>query len=64
MAPSISKFDTLPFNCYELGHTWNPNCTGAAVDMGAAAFKDALKMYTTCYLVILNTQFVLYLYHA
>jgi len=53
MAPSVSKFHALPFNCYELGHTWNPSCSKAAVDIGFHCFKESFKIYTSCYVVSL-----------
>ena len=42
---------TMSFNCYELGHTWTPFCSRAALDMGSATFLEAAKMYTALYTV-------------
>jgi len=51
MAPSVSKLATVPFNCYELGHTWTPHCSQAAKDLGWSTFKEGFKIYTSCYIV-------------
>lgn len=41
---------SFPYNCYEVGHGWTPYCTGAACDVGLAAFKNSLPLYTSLYL--------------
>lgn len=41
---------SFPYNCYEIGHGWTPYCTGAAFDVGVAAFKNSLPLYTSLYL--------------
>lgn len=41
---------SFPYNCYEVGHGWTPYCSGAAIDVGTAAFKNALPLYTSLYL--------------
>ncbi|CAL8143763.1 unnamed protein product [Orchesella dallaii] len=51
MAPAASKFDTLPFNCYEIGHTWTPSCAKASTDLGVACFKEGFKIYASCYVM-------------
>ncbi|XP_053209282.1 transmembrane protein 135-like [Panonychus citri] len=40
----------LQFNCYEVGHTWTPFCSRAALDIGGSVFFEGLKMYTGVYL--------------
>ncbi|XP_074594243.1 transmembrane protein 135-like [Brevipalpus obovatus] len=40
----------LPFNCYEVGHTWTPYCSKSAFDIGSYAFMEAFKMYSGLYL--------------
>ncbi|XP_022242386.1 transmembrane protein 135-like [Limulus polyphemus] len=42
---------SLPFNCYETGHTWTPSCTDAALTIGATTFREALKIYGSLYVV-------------
>jgi hypothetical protein len=41
---------SFPYNCYEVGHGWTPYCSQAAVDVGGAAFKNVLPLYTSLYL--------------
>lgn len=42
----------LPFNCYEMGHTWTPYCSKAACDIGWFVFTEAIKSYTGLYLLV------------
>lgn len=41
---------SFPYNCYEVGHGWTPFCTNAAFDVGVAAFKNSLPLYSSLYL--------------
>lgn len=41
---------SFPYNCYEVGHGWTPYCTGAALELGWAGFKNSLPLYTSLYL--------------
>ncbi|EEC18823.1 hypothetical protein IscW_ISCW014476 [Ixodes scapularis] len=41
----------LPYNCYEIGHTWTPHCSEASVYVGLNAFKESMKMYLPLYAV-------------
>jgi len=41
---------SFPYNCYEVGHGWTPFCTGAACDVGLAAFANSLPLYSSLYL--------------
>ena len=41
----------VPYNCYEVAHTWDPSCTGSAVNLGLDAYEESLKIYTTVYVV-------------
>lgn len=41
---------SFPYNCYEVGHGWTPFCTGAACDVGMAAFRNAIPLYSSLYL--------------
>lgn len=42
---------TFCFNCYEIGHTWTPHCTDAALDIGFLVFQQSLPMYSGLYLL-------------
>jgi hypothetical protein len=42
---------TFAFNCYEIGHTWTPHCTDAALDMGFIVLQQAVPMYTGLYIL-------------
>ncbi|KAH7947834.1 hypothetical protein HPB52_016162 [Rhipicephalus sanguineus] len=39
----------LPYNCYEIGHTWTPYCIDASVYVGLHAFRESLKIYLPLY---------------
>lgn len=41
---------SFPYNCYDVGHGWTPYCSGAACDVGLAAFLNSLPLYTSLYL--------------
>uniref|UniRef100_A0AC35U5M5 TMEM135_C_rich domain-containing protein n=1 Tax=Rhabditophanes sp. KR3021 TaxID=114890 RepID=A0AC35U5M5_9BILA len=48
--------DTLALNllhgsCYEITHTWNPNCVGAIVDAVPGALQFSFKTYFPLYLI-------------
>ncbi len=51
MAPVASKFDTLPFSCYDVAHPWDHNCGSAALGLGRSAFNEGFKIYASCYVV-------------
>ncbi|RWS23256.1 transmembrane protein 135-like protein [Leptotrombidium deliense] len=59
MANVISKIlmseYSMPYNCYELGHTWTPYCSRACLDVGYFVFKESFKMYAGLYL---TTHFI------
>ncbi|GBM07514.1 Transmembrane protein 135 [Araneus ventricosus] len=44
---------SLPYNCYEVGHTWHPDCNTAALILGASAFREGLKIYFPLYVITL-----------
>ena len=46
---------SLRFNCMELGHTWTPSCTEAALDIGSSCFRESLKLYLPIFLVSADT---------
>ncbi|GAB6029292.1 hypothetical protein CHUAL_005057 [Chamberlinius hualienensis] len=41
---------TLPYNCYEVGHTWSTHCPTAIHMFGFNCFTSGLKVYTIFYL--------------
>ena len=41
---------SVPYNCYEVGHFWTPNCSDAALELLFVAFAESLKIYTPLYL--------------
>ncbi|XP_055949390.1 transmembrane protein 135-like [Argiope bruennichi] len=52
---------SLPYNCYEIIHPWEPDCNVVALVAGANAFYEALKLYAPLYLVtyLLKKRFTL-----
>lgn len=42
---------TFGYNCYEVGHTWTPHCTDAALGLGLTVFLQGLKMYSGLYIL-------------
>ncbi|XP_077488296.1 transmembrane protein 135-like [Amblyomma americanum] len=50
---SLSKFwcARVPYNCYEIGHTWTPHCSQAWIDVWYNTFTRALRLYGVLYLV-------------
>lgn len=42
---------SFPYNCYEMAHTWTPNCTEGSLDLALIVFKNGLKMYSGLYVV-------------
>ncbi|XP_054166120.1 transmembrane protein 135-like [Oppia nitens] len=47
---------SVPYNCYEIGHTWTPSCSEAAIELGIIVFKESLKLYTPLYLLSQGLQ--------
>lgn len=41
----------MPYNCYELTHTWTPSCADASAGVGLTCFEEAVKIYTPVYVV-------------
>lgn len=39
------------YNCYEVGHTWTPSCTDAALDIALTVFNQAIRMYGGLYIL-------------
>ncbi|GIY16841.1 transmembrane protein 135 [Caerostris darwini] len=52
---------SLPYNCYEVGHTWDPECYTAALSVGACCLFEGMKLYAPLYLItqILQRKFSL-----
>lgn len=48
---AFSKPASLPFSCYEVGHTWTPYCSNAASDVALACFEEGLKIYSSVYIL-------------
>ncbi|XP_015903480.1 transmembrane protein 135 [Parasteatoda tepidariorum] len=50
---------SLPYNCYEVGHTWTPECYTAALSVGLCCLFEGMKLYAPLYLVtqILQRKF-------
>ncbi|CAN7988896.1 unnamed protein product [Ixodes hexagonus] len=48
---TLSKFLTasLPYNCYEIGHTWTPHCSQAWLDLWFTTFVRSLRLYGLLY---------------
>lgn len=42
---------TFGYNCYEVGHTWTPHCTDAALGLGLTVFLQGFKMYSGLYIL-------------
>lgn len=47
----FSKPLKLPYSCYDVGHTWCPSCTEAALQVGVGSFYESLKIYGLVYFV-------------
>uniref|UniRef100_H2ZM34 Transmembrane protein 135 n=1 Tax=Ciona savignyi TaxID=51511 RepID=H2ZM34_CIOSA len=47
--PTKRWTDSAPYTCYEIGHTWEPTCTGAFFDTMRDSLKFSLKVYTSFY---------------
>lgn len=42
---------SIPHSCYEIGHTWNPSCTVAYLQITQGALEESLKIYAPLYLI-------------
>lgn len=40
---------SLPYNCYELGHTFTPFCTESSLIISSSVLRESLKMYSLLY---------------
>ncbi|KAG8190011.1 hypothetical protein JTE90_000110 [Oedothorax gibbosus] len=52
---------SLPYNCYEVGHTWDPECYSAALSVGVSCMIEGMKIYAPLYLIsqVLQRKFSL-----
>uniref|UniRef100_A0A286XZJ8 Transmembrane protein 135 n=1 Tax=Cavia porcellus TaxID=10141 RepID=A0A286XZJ8_CAVPO len=46
---ALSK--SIPHNCYEIGHTWNPSCMVSFLQITWGALEESLKIYAPLYLI-------------
>ncbi|XP_023776388.1 transmembrane protein 135-like [Cyanistes caeruleus] len=46
---ALSK--SIPHSCYEIGHTWHPQCSWAVLHVTQSALAESLRIYGTLYLV-------------
>ncbi|XP_076824690.1 transmembrane protein 135-like [Clavelina lepadiformis] len=47
---TLGYFDSVPYTCYEMGHTWEPSCILAFFRMLQDSFKFSVKLYTVFYM--------------
>lgn len=48
---SLGCFDSVPYTCHEVGHTWTPSCTAAWAICFKRAFWFSFKVYAPLYLI-------------
>ncbi|RWS19934.1 hypothetical protein B4U80_03780, partial [Leptotrombidium deliense] len=41
---------SFPYNCYEIGHTWDPSCSKAVWLITSSVLREAFLMYSGLYL--------------
>ncbi|XP_023414303.2 transmembrane protein 135 isoform X1 [Loxodonta africana] len=42
---------SIPHNCYEIGHTWQPSCGVSFLQITGGALEESLKIYAPLYLI-------------
>ncbi|KAM8900384.1 transmembrane protein 135 [Spinachia spinachia] len=47
----MAALSKIPHSCYEIGHTWEPSCAQAAVDIARGALEVSFKVYAPLYLI-------------
>uniref|UniRef100_A0A7N8X1I1 Transmembrane protein 135 n=1 Tax=Mastacembelus armatus TaxID=205130 RepID=A0A7N8X1I1_9TELE len=47
----MAALSKIPYNCYEIGHTWSPSCVQSAVDVTRSALEVSFKIYAPLYLI-------------
>ncbi|XP_066276774.1 transmembrane protein 135-like isoform X3 [Branchiostoma lanceolatum] len=48
---SLKPIWVLKANCYEIGHTWNPSCIRAILDILLGGIVESVKIYAPVYVV-------------
>ncbi|KAF3706548.1 Transmembrane protein 135 [Channa argus] len=46
----MAALSKIPYNCYEIGHTWDPSCVQSAVVVTRSALEVSFKIYAPLYL--------------
>ncbi|KAJ1065924.1 hypothetical protein K5549_012912 [Capra hircus] len=46
---ALSK--SIPHNCYEIGHTWQPSCWLSFLHITRGALEESLRIYAPLYLI-------------
>uniref|UniRef100_A0A3Q1KBV8 Transmembrane protein 135 n=1 Tax=Anabas testudineus TaxID=64144 RepID=A0A3Q1KBV8_ANATE len=47
----MAALSKIPYNCYEIGHTWDPSCVHSAFDITRGALEVSFKIYAPLYLI-------------
>ncbi|KAK2828660.1 hypothetical protein Q5P01_019694 [Channa striata] len=47
----MAALSKVPYNCYEIGHTWDPSCVQSAVVVTRSALEVSFKIYAPLYLI-------------
>uniref|UniRef100_A0A8C6PU34 Transmembrane protein 135 n=1 Tax=Nothobranchius furzeri TaxID=105023 RepID=A0A8C6PU34_NOTFU len=47
----MAALSKIPHSCHEVGHTWDPSCVQAAVDVTSGALEVSFKIYALLYLI-------------
>lgn len=47
----MGALSKIPHNCHEIGHTWDPSCLQAALDVTQKALDSSFKIYAPLYLI-------------
>ncbi|KAK2879655.1 transmembrane protein 135 [Channa argus] len=47
----MAALSKIPYNCYEIGHTWDPSCVQSAVVVTRSALEVSFKIYAPLYLI-------------
>lgn len=56
----MAALSKIPHCCYEVGHTWDPSCVQAAVDIAKGALEVSFKIYAPLYLVNMSLRRALF----